>query len=186
MNLSSEALQAVARQYWRDDTAYEGSPEHQRLLALWERELVDLHPWWALLDELKEELPGFIISNATATPDACLRCAVHPPANASRGAHRFITVGCVSIIAPVYIVYVLEYVSEGRERLQRRTLLDAFPDEVRYPTDIISRKIEQHYKATRLPREVATVPVALNIEPVSPSATTLFHALFTSEPESLP
>jgi hypothetical protein len=109
MPLSADQLLTLARNYWRADKLYhsrtDNSPEHERLGELWEKELKKLDRWWAFLDALKQELPDFTVGNATATPDACFRCAVYSPMSPSSETLRFIVVGCVSILAPIYTVY---------------------------------------------------------------------------------
>ncbi|MFY0525948.1 hypothetical protein ACN28I_23300 [Archangium gephyra] len=186
MPLSTEQLSSIARKYWRSDRAYDGSPEHRKLTDLWDQELKKLGQWWALLDELKEELPDFTIGNATATPDACFRCAAYSPVDEQSSAHRFIVVGCVSILAPVYTVYGVQYVLVGNKRHQRRVFFAPLPVEMRHAADVISRKLEATFGVYALPRDMADIRVPLYVEPVEPPDTTLFHALFTSEPESLP
>jgi hypothetical protein len=181
-----EQLLAIARNYWRDDKAYDGSLEHERLVALWERELKKLDRWWAFLDELKKELPGFTIGNATATPDACFRCAAYAPVENLANTRRFVVVGCVSILAPVYMVYGVEYQRINNKRHGPRAFFEPLPAELRHPADVISRRIEATFGVSALPREIAEAPIPLYIEPVEPPNTTLFHGLFTSEPGSLP
>jgi hypothetical protein len=186
MPLSTEEFLAIARKYWRADKAYDGSPEHRRLTGLWERELEKLGQWWALLDELKRELPGFTLGNATATPDACFRCAAYSPVDNPSSARRFIVVGCVSILAPVYTVYGVQYVLMDKKRHNRRVFFDPLPADMQHPADAISRRIEANFRVDVLPHDMAGIHIPLYVEPVEPPNTTLFHALFTSEPASLP
>lgn len=141
--------------------------------------------WWALLDELKKELPGFTIGNATATPDACFRCAAYSPITDS-SERRFIVVGCLSILAPVYTVYGVEYTRIGKKRHNPRAFLEPLPAEMRHSAEIISQKLESTFRVSAFPRSIAEVRIPLYVEPMEPPNTTLFHALFTSEPESLP
>jgi hypothetical protein len=185
MPLSPEQLLAVAEEYWRADKAYDGSLEHRRLTDLWDQELKKLGQWWALMDELKKDLPGFTIGNATATPDACFRCAAYSPGSES-STRRFIIVGCVSILAPVYTIYGVDYVSVDKRRHDARVFFEPLPAEMRSPADVISRRIEARFGVSALPRDIADIRIPLYVEPVEPPNTTLFHALFTSEPESLP
>lgn len=185
MSLPRDQLLAIAEEYWRADKSYDGSPEHRRLTDLWDQELKKLDQWWALLDELKKELPGFTIGNATATPDACFRCAVYSSVNES-SARRFIVVGCVSLLAPVYTVYGVDYVRVGKKRHDTRVFFEPLPAEMRHPADVISKRIEARFRVSALPRDIADFRIPLYVEPVEPPNTTLFHALFTSEPESLP
>lgn len=186
MPLSSEQLVAIARKYWRADKAYDGSPEHKRLTDLWDEALKKQDQWWSLLDELKKELPGFTIGNATATPDACFRCAAYSPAGDGPNGRRFVVVGCVSILAPVYTVYGVEYIRRDNKRHNPRAFFAPLPAEMQHSADVISRRIEATFRVSALPRDLADIRIPLHVEPMEPPNTTLFHALFTSEPESLP
>lgn len=186
MHPTPDELLAIVRNYWRGDKAYDGSTEHERLVALWDQELKKLERWWAFLDELKKELPGFTMGNATATPDACFRCAAYSPVENLANMRRFVVVGCVSILAPVYTVYGVEYQRINNKRHGTRAFFEPLPVELRHPADVISRRIEATFGVSALPREIAETRIPLYVEPVEPPNTTLFHALFTSEPESLP
>ncbi|HYO64892.1 MAG TPA: hypothetical protein VEU33_02315 [Archangium sp.] len=154
MPLSTEELLAIARKYWRADKAYDGSREHKRLTDLWAQKLETLGQWWALLDELKRELPGFTLGNATATPAACFRCAAYSPVDNPSSARRFIVVGCVSILAPVYTVYGVEYVVVDKKRHDRRVFFEPLPAEMRHPAEAISRRIEANFRVEALPRDM--------------------------------
>jgi hypothetical protein len=191
MSLSADHLLAVAQTYWRADKAdpsrADSSPEHQRLGKLWEKELQKLDRWWAFLDELRQELPEFTMGDATATPDACFRCAAYSPRTDDPSVvNRFIVVGCVSILAPVYTVYGVEYARSDTRRRQATIRFTPLPPEMRHPAEVIAKRIEATFQVTALPREVAETPIPLYVEPRQPPETTLFHALFTSEPASLP
>lgn len=191
MSLSADHLVAVAQTYWRADKIYhsrvDSSPEHQRLGELWEKELQKIDRWWAFLDGLRQDLPDLTIGDATATPDACFRCAAYSPRTEEPSAlTRFIVVGCVSILAPVYTVYGVEYVGSDTKRLRARVCFEPLPPAMRHTADVIAQRIEATFKVAALPREVADTPIPLYVEPRAPPETTLFHALFTSEPASLP
>lgn len=190
MALSFEHLLAIARNYWRADTLYhsrtDNSPEHERLGQRWEEELKKLDRWWAFLDELKQALPAFTIGDATATPDACFRCAVYSGGAEPPDTLRFIVVGCVSILAPVYTVYGVEYERIDGKRHNPRVHLGTLPSRMSAPAQVVARKLEDTFGVSALPRELAEASIPLYVEPRAPPQTTLFHALFTSEPESLP
>jgi hypothetical protein len=191
MSLSAEHLLSVARTYWRADKIYhsrvDNSPEHKKLGELWEKELQKIDRWRAFLDGLKQELPGFTLGDATATPDACFRCAAYSPrTEAPTAPTRFIVVGCVSILAPIYTIYGVEYASTDSRRRDAKVCFEPLPSNIRHTADVIARRIEATFAVTALPREIAEMPIPLYVEPREPPETTLFHAFFTSEPESLP
>lgn len=197
MSPTAEELIAIARQYWRLDKDYglDSNPEHHRLQQQWEQALKGFDRWRAMKQEieheLRQELPGLKLKmgDATATPDACFRCQVYPDERTEDGQvlpRRWILVGCASIIAPVYIVYAVEYDVVGMEALNPRVLLEPFPPELRRPAEIIGRKIEAAYGYRKVSREIAQTPVPLFVEWKEPPETTLFHAIFTNEPTSIP
>jgi hypothetical protein len=193
MTPSREQLISIAKKYWSANgdsySRQEISPEARRLHALWEQELKNIGRWWAFLEELEGALPGFSIGDATATPDACLRCAAYPARERPLPALRWIVVGCISILAPVYTVYGVRF--EYGETTRRFRAMDVEPrrsevPEVRATAEVIARKIESSFGFSALPREVAETPVPLFVQWKRPPETKLFHALFTNQPESVP
>ncbi|WNG22056.1 hypothetical protein F0U63_17595 [Cystobacter fuscus] len=58
--------------------------------------------------------------------------------------------------------------------------------EIKAPAEVITRRVEAEFGFTRLPREMAQMPVPLFVQWKEPPETTLFHALFTNEPENIP
>jgi hypothetical protein len=190
MSLSAEQLQALARNYWPSTDEYhfrqETSPERHRLHARWEEELKKIDQWWAFLDDLKRELPEYRIGDATATPDASFRCIAYPDQPRLLRGFRWDVVGCVSILAPVYTVYGVQFEYRGKQRTCAQVSFEPLPPELRTPADIIARKLEATFGVSALPRDIAETPIPLFVEWKKPPDTTLFHALFTSEPQSLP
>ncbi len=186
---SADQLLAIARNYWRSDKDYdsrlENPPEYDRLCALWEQELKKLDQWWAFLDALKRELPDFTIGDATATAFASFRCAAYPAHNPRRPL-QWAVVGCVSILAPVYAIYGVRYESSGEGPGGEQVFLHSLPPEMRFPAEIIARRLEATFGVSALPRETAETPIPLFVHWREPPNTTLFHALFTSQPERVP
>jgi hypothetical protein len=189
MPLSAEQLLSISRNYWPSDKEYdsrrENPPEYDRLCDLWEQELKKLDQWWAFLDELKRALPGFTIGDATATANTSFRCAAYPESNRLRPL-QWVVVGCVSILAPVYTIYGVQYEYSGKELIRDRVFLDLLPSEMRFPAEVIGKRLEATFGVSPLPREVAATPIPLIVHWKQPPDTTLFHALFTSQPERLP
>lgn len=188
---STEHLLAIAREYWRPDKDYqlrqEKSPEDRRREARWDEELKKIARWHEFLLELRQELPSFTIGDGTATPDACFRCVAYPAKGRPMPPHNWIVVGCVSILAPIYIVYSVKYGRVGnRTGLNPRIGFEPFAPEMKLPANTISRKIEETFGVSKLPREIAETPVPLFVKWVEPPETTLFHALFTNEPVNVP
>jgi hypothetical protein len=190
MPLALEDLLTIARNYWPStQDAYlkqEVSPEVARLQGLWEQELGKLDRWWGFLADLEKALPGFKIGDATATRDACFRCVAYPPGDTPSPTSRWVAVGCVSILAPVYTVYGVQLEYRGKERIGQKASLGPLPPETSHAADIIAQKLEAMSGATALPREWAQTRVPLFVEFKAPPETTLLNALFTSTPESIP
>ncbi|MFP2910949.1 hypothetical protein ACLESD_39120 [Pyxidicoccus sp. 3LFB2] len=190
MPSSNERLLAIARNYWRSDKDHhfklELSPEAQRLQQLWEQKLAQEGRWEVLLDRLEASLPDFTIGDATATCDAAFRCAVYPPRGESLPRFRWVVVGCISILAPVYSVYGVRYEYSGATRVGEQLYLASLLPEMQAPADLVGRAIEEVFGYSALPYEIAETPIPLFVEPREPPQTTLFHALFTSQPERVP
>jgi len=113
MILSTEQLVAIARNYFRPDKDYdftlENSPEADRFQARWAQEIKEMDRWGDFLRALGQELPSFRIRNATATSDSCFRCSVYAIDDNPRPPLRWAVVGCLSILAPVYTVYGVQF-----------------------------------------------------------------------------
>ncbi|MFY0562959.1 hypothetical protein ACN28E_03865 [Archangium lansingense] len=197
MPISVEYLLSVVQNYWRSDHEFAGklerSPEPKRFQELWEQELERMEQWWVFLDELRAALPQFSIGDATATCDACFRCSVYTarePVYTNQDneplARRWGVVGCVSILAPVYTIYGVQYDYRGEERVADRAIFDPLLPEMQAPAEVVARKIEAMFGVGALPREIAETRIPLIVEPREPPETTLFHALFTSLPERVP
>jgi hypothetical protein len=190
MPLSAEQLLDIARSYWRSDKGYylrqEKSPETERLQALWDQKLEKIERWKAFLNDLQHELSGFSIGNVVTTADASFRCIAYPVTGTPLPPFNHAVVGCVSILAPVYIIYGLEYEQRDGPRRHQKIVFEPLPSGMRFPADVIARKIETTFGVSALPREFAETPVPLFVEWKEPPETTLFHALFTSEPGNLP
>jgi hypothetical protein len=200
MPISAEELLSVARNYWRSDHEFddkpENSPETERFHDAWEQALKKLDQWRALMGELRVAFPKFNIGHATATCDACFKCMVYTnrepmPSNRQEDEPRlrgWVVVGCLSVLAPVYTVYGVQYDYKGQEvsPAAARVFLDPLPPEMQALAEVIAGKIEARFGAEALPREIAELRVPLIVHFKEPPETTLFHALFTPEPENLP
>jgi hypothetical protein len=185
MPLSAEELLSIVRNYFRPDKDFnyrpESSPEHERFSEQWKQAFERMDQWRAFMRELRGALPDFDIGHATATCDSCFRCAAYPKTNPTGSA----VVGCLSILAPVYTVYGVQYTYKGKER-SNKVFLDSLPPEMQEPASVIARGIEAAFGAEALPREIAETRIPLIVEPQEPPDTTLFHALFISEPHKVP
>jgi hypothetical protein len=188
-------LIALVRNYYRADRDFdirrENSPEGERFLTLWVQERKKMDQWDAFVDEVGAALPPFfVVSNITSTCDASFRCAVYSKAEnvplVRRPVSRWVVVGCVSILAPVYAVYGLQFSYPGGRRTTDQVFLEALPPEMQAPAEIVARKLEATFGVTALPHELARTPIPLIVEFKEPPYTTLFDALFISIPDSVP
>jgi len=142
--------------------------------------------WRAFLRELGRHLPDFTLGNITTPRDACFRCGAYPNFIRKSDSHRWVVVGCVSILAPVYTLYGVQREFNGTKQVRSTVLFEPLPPEMLAPAEVMARHIEATFGFSRLPREIAETPVPLYVEPVKPPHTTLFHALFLGPPESVP
>lgn len=142
--------------------------------------------WWAMVEALQQELPDFSLGNITATCDASFRCGAYSPREQPGEPSRWVVVGCMSILAPVYTIYGVRFEHRDRKRVRGTVVLDPLPPDMRTPSQAIAKQIESRFGASALPPEFAATPIPLFVEPRESLDTTLFHALFTAEPASVP
>jgi hypothetical protein len=190
MKLSAEQLLAIVRDYWPSEDldihcGFKRTPEVERFEELWKRELEKIGQWRAFLASFRAELPEFTLSDITAPVDASFRCGAYAKPDPQQPQREWIVVGCLSILAPVYTVYGVQYTEDGKKR-SHELFFEPLPPEMRVPADLIARRIEARFEATALPRELAETPIPLYVEPRKPPDTTLFHALFIGDPERVP
>ncbi|MBM7118365.1 hypothetical protein [Archangium primigenium] len=162
-------------------------PETQRLHAVWAKRLEDMTPWNDFLDEVERALPGFIVGDTLSTSDGGLRCMLYLPKPARSPEAHWVVVGCVSLLAPVYAVYGVERTHMGNgSRQDRAAAITHAPISMQSPAQVLARKIEATFGATPLSPEDAQASAPLFVGGREPSEATLFHALFTSDPEVIP
>ncbi|HEX5752461.1 MAG TPA: hypothetical protein VFZ09_40020 [Archangium sp.] len=182
----------VARHYypagypvWEDDDeesepAYRRTPEYQRWRALREQTWDDWKEWEEFLRRSRAVFPGHPVSDVThPSADACSRCCVYleqPLPDGGRAVTR--VVGAVSILAPLYLVYVTTH-SVGPDTTATLPQLDFTPGgEAKSSADALARLIEQVFGYRPFPMELADVPLPeLRVESLHESAT-LLGALF--------
>ncbi|WP_309894355.1 hypothetical protein [Archangium sp.] len=187
MLLTAEKLLAIARHYWPEDMETylrpEKSPAFARRHAVWERELGKMDRWNAWVDGLRQELPDWLVGNVTAPGDGSFRCAAYSREGRTPPDLEWIVIGCLSVLAPVYTVYGMRCECRGRRRIRKTVFFDALPPDIQGPAELMARRLQESFDVQALPREIANTRVPLIVDPVMPPDTTLFHALFVSEPE---
>ncbi|TSC22950.1 hypothetical protein [Corallococcus sp. Z5C101001] len=193
MRPSAKELLEIARRYWRDDDLYsvrpEPSPESLRYEALWDEKNKDGPRWGALLKALRKSLPDCDVWDYTPpTANPSFGALVYPPRDviAHRPQTAWTVAGYLSILAPVYTVHSIRRVFLGKQLMDSKVFLGPIPLELRSIADTVAQRIEADYGATPLPLDVAQAPVPLYVNFMKPPRTTLFHALFTSEPWNIP
>lgn len=190
-NPSRDDLITIVRNYYdsSNELLYttETSPATQRLHALWTRWLENVAHWNAFLDELESELSTFIIGDTLSTGDGGPRCLVYPPKVVGSPNENWVVVGCVSLLAPVYMVYGVERGhADGDLRTNKKASFAQPPPSMALPAQVVARRIEAAFGVSAISRELAKTPVPLFVGSLEPSEATLFHALFTSDPSIIP
>lgn len=193
MTMTVDELLARASHYWPQNLDWyfrgEETPETARRLALWEQQWQQHgKQWHALLAELAKDLAGFSIRDATAPSDVCFRCAVRPPREEKTSIAQAV-VGCLSMIAPVYSIYGLQYEVNPRTGLKTsdpRLFLDALPPDMSEPANAIAKRMGAVFGYSPLPPGLAGTSVPLCVNITCPPRTTLFHALISDQPDSVP
>ena len=69
---------------------------------------------------------------------------------------------------------------------ERRLFFNALPHSMLRPAAVLARRMEARFGVTALPPELAATPVPFYVDWREPPHTTLFHALFSSEPDNVP
>ncbi|MFP2932824.1 hypothetical protein ACLESO_48305 [Pyxidicoccus sp. 3LG] len=188
--LTAQRLLEIASRY-RDTTKdfylrQEPSPQYERLAALWRQELARIERWQAFLRSLDQEFPGFTFGDGTAPLSPCFRCIAYPAEGYPHPGVLWAVVGCVSILAPVYTLYGVEFELEGRVRKKSTVLFEPLPERMAPVARGMGARLEKEFGVALLPRELASTRVPLFVESKEPPDTTLFHALFTDRPEIIP
>lgn len=195
MPYTQEQLISIAQPYWRNDRDYENtgkrSPEQQRLDERWAEELKRADWWHAFSARLRERFPDRSVGENPATCDTSWKYLVYGSLDDTLPGERFVVAGCVSLLAPVYAIYAVQYNNKRRKhadnvRSSYRLHLLPLPPEMDAVGTVMAREIEAYFGAEMLPCEVLEVPVPLIANFQEPPHTNLLHVLFTHEPCALP
>lgn len=195
-SFSETDLVELCRRYYPagrtlDDHAHGASPEWHRFHAKWHEALADRSRWLLLRGTLEQAFPANSVGDATAyTHDGGYRCCVHaiePPDKADGISQE--VVGCVSLLAPLYFVYGTQHRYRGGKREEPAAIvfLDALPESLMPHAAKVARTIESVFGYQPFPARLASVRIPdLCLDHFEPGRGTLFRALFTLEPASLP
>lgn len=163
------------------------APQHQRWEAAWDRAM-DWKECDALIHAVQDAFPGhragrFIQPRRVA----CIYCILVLKADSESGRPRTRIVGAISVLAPLYLLYVtteplepakrpahsrISFVPEGAQRPHARTL---------------ARLIEEHLGYRAFPLELSNVPLPdIRVDFLHEEQPTLLNALFANRLEDLP
>ncbi len=170
--------------------AYQRTPEHQRWRAAWE-EFLEWPRWDAFLEELERSFPCHEVWDVTQPwMSACRRCCVYLEEPLPDGG-RLVTriAGAVSLLAPLYLVYVTTQTVRPDKSFTPPRLTLAPTGEGKDCADRLARHLERAFDYRPFPLELAEVTLPnlrighLNLESDRP---TLLTALFGENLGNLP
>ena len=192
MTPSAEELLALARLYWGADEIYrfrqDDSLEDLRYKALWKEKRKEFDRWLHLIKELQQAVPDCSVWDYTPpSANPSFGVLVYPPREEvmHRPQLRWTVCGYLSILAPVYNVHCVRREFLGKHLRSAKVFLGPAPLELQGIAELIAERIEANFGATALPLEIAQTPVPLYVNSIMPPHTTLFHALFTTEPGNI-
>jgi hypothetical protein len=179
---TQEELVRVARTYY---------PVSQRWEAAWDRAL-NWKECDALIQAVQAAFPSHRVGRFVQPRRvACLYCILVQEKGAP-GGERVLTriVGAISVLAPVYLVYVTTETlgTEGTERRSAHPRISFTPEEAERPDmSTLAQLIEHHLGYRPFPRELAEVPLPdLRVDFLHSEPPTLLRALFANRLENLP
>jgi len=189
-SLPTEDLIKIAQNHYNSSNDFLFTPkpslEENRRQTLWTQWMENMEPWTAFRARLSTELPNYKTGETYSSADGGPRCVVYPPRESWSPQANWEVVGCVSLLAPVYFVYGVEYdYVDGRTQNHKASFGPPPPNMIG-PTQVVARAIEEIFGFSALSREQAETPVPLYAGLLEPPETTLFHTLFTSAPSSVP
>ncbi len=197
---TQEELLQVARRFYprgypieTDDhseslLAYQRTPEYARWEAAWDKAMS-----WEECDTLIHEvLAAFPTCHAGRFSQprqaSCIYCILSQAEPVGSGSRRNVrVVGALSVLAPIYLIYVLKEPPEGPSLLSRSQFSFIPADEDRPSAYKLARLIENHLGYRPFPLEWAEVPLPdIRVGYLSAKQPTLLTALFSDDLENLP
>lgn len=174
---------------WEDPESHRLTPQGQRWESAWDRAM-DWRECEALIHAVQEAFPshragGFMQPRIVA----CLYCIlVLEPFGPEHARTRTRIVGAISVLAPLYLVYVTTEPAGPVRRPSPPARLSFVPRDAERPyTDAMARLIEQHLGYRPFPLELADVPLPdIRVDFLHNEPPTLLTALFANHLESLP
>ncbi|MBM7118371.1 hypothetical protein [Archangium primigenium] len=187
---SKEDLISIVQKHYDSTNAFMFTtgltPEAKRLDSAWKKWIQNRAPWHAFRYELSRALPSHIIGETYPSMDGGPRCIVYQPRASWTARSNWDVVGCVSLLAPVYFVYGVQwdYIDGVRQNFSAN--FGQPPPIMAEPVQVMTKSIEKTFGFEVIPPELANTPVALYAGLLEPHETTLFHTLFTNESHNIP
>ncbi|WP_434388149.1 hypothetical protein [Melittangium boletus] len=187
---SKEDLISIVQKHYDSTNAFMFTagltPEAKRLNGAWKKWIDNRDSWHTFRDELSRLLPSYVIGETYPSMDGGPRCIVYHPIDSCTLESNWDVVGCMSLLAPVYFVYGVQWEYVEGIRKNFRASFAQPPPIMAEPAQVMARTIEKIFGFDAIPYELATTPVGLYAGLLEPHETTLFHTLFTNEPQSIP
>ncbi|MBZ4421595.1 hypothetical protein [Myxococcus sp. RHSTA-1-4] len=161
---------------------------HQRWDAAWDRAM-DWKECDALIEAVQAAFPSHFAGRfIQPRMVACLYCIlVLESSGPGSGRIRTRIVGAISVLAPVYLVYVTTEPVEAARRPARARISFVPQDSERPYASKLARLIEQHLGYRAFPLELADVPLPdIRVDFLHKEQPTLLTALFANRLEDLP
>lgn len=184
---SVEALIEIARHYYPpglydSDPGYLLSEEALRLEEAREKAGKNNSKWVNLLERLKEALPEAHIEDWTyLRHDASYRCRIYLPGAGPGEAESTAVVACVSILAPLYLLYVSQQQHIGGRHPAPDISYTPLPGTEPYWNEA-ARQIEAIFGFDPIDLEAGSTPVPnIVVGNVGMGKATLLDALFTDD-----
>ncbi|MCP3142248.1 hypothetical protein [Pyxidicoccus xibeiensis] len=172
--------------------AHHRTPEHQCFVAAWERAL-EWKEWGAFVEALPAMFPEHAVGGGTQPfVSACLRSQIYkvePQPDGNRLVTRWAV--AVSVLTPLYIVYVTTQLWYPTRRASRPTLILAPGSGDKPQADRLGQQVEHVLGCRPFPLSLAQVPLPglrigqLNYLSADPPPT-LLDAFFMDDLANLP
>jgi hypothetical protein len=174
---------------WAYDSNPRATPEGQRYSAAWQRALEDYARWVDLVQQFEQGFPEYGVMDITmSTGTQCYRVGVSIPKHeipVRPPCEIHEVIGCVSILAPVYLIYGLHRVFTIKRVQGSNTLRFQLTGEMARCATRLSWAIEQYYPSHRpLPIEAGEVRIVdrhILSSNYMPGELTLRDALFCAD-----
>jgi hypothetical protein len=166
---------------YSSEPEYQRSPAFQRLIAARaEAERERAQVWSDLLRRLRRLLPESPLWDLTyLRQDNCHRVRLYVPGTPAEA--RQAVMACVSVLAPVYVLFTSHERREGGVNLPSRTFYESRP-ETAHLEQVLDSNIQALFGFVRLPKEVLFVPVPdIQCGNAALGQATLADCLFTHD-----